>query len=365
MQFSTDFAKFYDLAFCLNDYCFDIYYLIYIQYHLHYSLRSVAKKIKHILYNELSGWHVQILIFGHYSVCRFSAVFIYCQLKGRIIPRYVSLVKDDCELPSNTLRVLSIETTGRLDDFGVCISPLFKYNDHIRAMEVIEVDKLFGASQFVFYNHSMGSNVSKVLNRYTKQGTVQLLQWPIKAVYSSGVHYKGQMAALNDCLYRLYSKVKYIVVHDMDETIVPRKHRTWSEMINYIKQKYNESDKFGAFDLKSYFFWDANEKKDKNEIKLMTLQATQRTRQPMVCHKRSKYIVEPRKVQTTGIHFVWKYNMGFGELCVPIELGDVHHYRKYIIKEYSRENGIKDDNMHRFESDLKKIFKENNIKVLK
>jgi len=45
------------------------------------------------------------------------------------------------------------------------------------------------------------------------------------------VHYFAQLAALNDCLYRVMFRARFVVLVDLDEVLVPRRRRHWRPML--------------------------------------------------------------------------------------------------------------------------------------
>ena len=64
-------------------------------------------------------------------------------------------------------------------NFTVCLPPLFNFSDHMRLVEAIEVNRLFGAQRFVFYNYSTGSDVVKYMRSYAEDGIAMVIPWPL------------------------------------------------------------------------------------------------------------------------------------------------------------------------------------------
>ena len=65
----------------------------------------------------------------------------------------------------------------------VCVSPLhFQYNRVGQLIEMVEANRLFGAQHFIFYNHTAGRDVSRVLRGYEAEGLVTVIPWrpPLK-----------------------------------------------------------------------------------------------------------------------------------------------------------------------------------------
>ncbi|XP_053377892.1 uncharacterized protein LOC128547951 [Mercenaria mercenaria] len=95
--------------------------------------------------------------------------------------------------------------------FAVCLSPLyFNYSRAYELAEWIELNRILGAEKFVVYNISTSTNVDQVLGYYSRQGLVNVVQWQLpmrvstypKSKEPAEIHYFGQTAALNDCLFR-------------------------------------------------------------------------------------------------------------------------------------------------------------------
>jgi len=86
---------------------------------------------------------------------------------------------------------------------------------------------MFGADRFVFYNYSTGSNVTTHLHRYGDEGVVWAAvpwrvpvavdMWPPDPMHEPEIHYFAQLAALNDCLYRVMFRARFVVLADLDE----------------------------------------------------------------------------------------------------------------------------------------------------
>jgi len=80
---------------------------------------------------------------------------------------------------------------------------------------------MFGADRFVFYNYSTGSHVTTHLRRYATEGVVSVLPWRVPVAVDvwppdpkqePEIHYFGQLAALNDCLYRVMFRARFATI---------------------------------------------------------------------------------------------------------------------------------------------------------
>lgn len=278
---------------------------------------------------------------------KFAACYFLCplhQLKVNVPPISVSIVlKKKCQLPRNHILVTPNSVASEKDkkNFTVCLSPLhLNYNRIYELVEWVEINKLFGADYFTFYNTSISRNVTAIIKKYTEEGFIETVDWkiPFKTVggseeHHSEIHYYGQLAAINDCLYRNMYRTKYIVFIDADEMIIPKIHRDWMSLIDSLKHATN----IGAYIFKCTFFrkeWEDTKEnftgkdiaKKYNVISLLKLD-----REPKIhpVYIRSKTIVNPLKVETVGIHNIWSFRTGYVASEIGNSQGLVHHYRSW------------------------------------
>ncbi|XP_064626222.1 uncharacterized protein LOC135486944, partial [Lineus longissimus] len=222
-----------------------------------------------------------------------------------------------------------------------CSAPLHsKFSNVDQLVEHIEVNRIFGATSFTFYNFSMSDAVSKVLKYYMDQGLVDLIQWrvPLEKVYppkvdgKEDIWYFGQLAALNDCLYRNSQKVKYLVASDLDEFAVPHRNRSWGALLSSFKGHdsiFTFLNVFYPTDLPD----DALTKRIDvlvKELNIKTLLNFRRTAYVWSIGDRSKNIVEIRAIVTLGIHNVWEKIRGKTRRVLTPSEGLLHHYRSDV-----------------------------------
>ncbi|XP_040190480.1 glycosyltransferase family 92 protein F13G3.3-like [Rana temporaria] len=142
-------------------------------------------------------------------------------------------------------------------NFTVCISTLFgNYNNVLQMIQSIEMYKILGASRVTIYTTNCSRNVDKVLRHYIDEGTLEVVPWPIdrhlqtskKWRFSKGlkaeIGYFGQTASLNDCLYRNMYKSKFVLLHDIDEIILPVKDWDWSSLMENLQNKFPNTSVF-------------------------------------------------------------------------------------------------------------------------
>ncbi|XP_035826983.1 glycosyltransferase family 92 protein F13G3.3 isoform X2 [Aplysia californica] len=252
----------------------------------------------------------------------------------------VSVVVKKCDVAPNLL-FLSEVSNSTLRDFTVCVTPLnFRYSRAYELVEMIELNKVLGAQKIVFYNFSTGYNVDKALQYYTLRGDVEILPWHLPLRTDTWpptknppeIHYFGQMAALNDCLYRYRASSRYIVFQDLDEFIVPKTYANWSEMVSVRQAK---QPKVSAFQFRCVFFrkeWPKlAEDFEGNDVALrynsVVLRHTLRETKILAHNVRSKFIVIPKKTKVVGIHTLWKHTGVIDK--VPDSDALLHHYRSW------------------------------------
>lgn len=118
----------------------------------------------------------------------YTAAFIICpvvQFPGLdVLARVaVSSVKGESEDYQSSIPVENLQTRRKIGNMSVCVKPFhYNYNRAVWLVEFIEMYQLLGADHFIFYNHTVGPDVDKVLRHYMKQGTAEVLPWslPVK-----------------------------------------------------------------------------------------------------------------------------------------------------------------------------------------
>ncbi|XP_071994932.1 beta-1,4-galactosyltransferase galt-1-like [Engystomops pustulosus] len=205
-------------------------------------------------------------------------------------------------------------------NFTVCISALYgKYNNALQVIQAIEMYKLLGASRVTIYNISCHENVDKILKHYIREGVVEVVPWPIdkylktskKWKYVKGldseIGYYGQIASLNDCMYRNMYKSEFVLLNDIDEIIIPIKHWDWSSLMGNLQKRYPQTSVFrfenhafpSSINATGPSLW--------NHVPgINILQYPYREPGDEMSIKPRKMIVNPRKVIQTSIHSVLK-----------------------------------------------------------
>ena len=275
----------------------------------------------------------------------------------------MSLVTSKCD--NKTRYVPVIRPRRKIHNFTVCVTPLnLNYSNVHQLVEMIELNRMLGADYFVFYNYSTWKTVDAILEYYKELGIAEVIQWklpvkvdtwPPQSEYVE-VHYFGQLAALNDCLFRNKGRSLYVVYQDLDEFIIPRKHEDWFKLMKTLPPKH------GSYMFRSTFFrkeWPdvnstllAGEGRNK-ALKYNTITILKQFREDKIFGRshRSKYIVNPDCVECVGIHNVWRFSKNCRTIFVDTSAALVHHYRSWDNPDDAKK-GVLDRRMDFFKNNL-------------
>ncbi len=256
----------------------------------------------------------------------------------------MSLVQSKCDQANNVLpvQVPSQHNPHRKPStfFTVCVSPLHSgFNDANQLTQMIEANRIFGAEKFVFYNFDVGDLTKLYLRNYIQDGVIDVINWTLPDVKMSsapgeeGVHYFGQLAALNDCLYRNIYKTRYVVYLDLDEVIVPKNQKFWMNLIRSIPNGPEETGPC-SYLFPNVFFrtdWpeDPHSEPDVKEYQIKPLLYTKREKQVWTHGLRSKYIANVNRLEIAGVHFPWKCLRSEYNYHISKDQGLLHHYRAW------------------------------------
>jgi len=293
------------------------------------------------------------------------------------IPYAVSLVKEKCQLPNNVLKVINNEIDTKPDqDFTVCVTPFnFQFNNVNQLTEFIEVNKMFGAEKFVFYNYSTGAGVDSYLRMYVNTGLVEVVPWRVPVAVDvwppdpkeePEIHYFAQLASLNDCLYRSMFRSRFIVFSDLDEIVVPRSATSWLSMLSNITADWqraftsNVKKMFpGAYLIQNVFFYtdwpnDEDSSEDERDLSLVTLLKTMRQEKPHTWYVRSKYIVWSRMTSMISVHSVLDFidDSRVMHVMVSEKHALLHHYRHSLDSQSLSTKALVDRRMHQFHAEI-------------
>ena len=216
--------------------------------------------------------------------------------------------------------------------FGVCLhKALFSITNPQLLVDWIEIHKQLGAEIITVYLEDVPESIAKAVQPYIKDGLLELLDWNLK----KRTRDFGQSGVMNDCLYRNLYRVEYLGVYDLDEVIVPQKHYSWHEMIEFLKS-HNNLDKYASLSFKGCpWHVSTRDKVIGNNMSLcqntsLPIYFT-RTMRDKVAGDHPKLMIAPVRTISVQVHSIdrqttQRLNKHF---FVPTELGLCHHYSRF------------------------------------
>ncbi|XP_076359057.1 beta-1,4-galactosyltransferase galt-1-like [Tachypleus tridentatus] len=294
----------------------------------------------------------------------YSAMYFFCPFSsGEPTPREVVLRQASTPLELVKLpihRRESQNSTKSQDKLAVCVRPLFgPFKNSFALAEFVAFYQILGVSHFTFYNYKTTKQVKDFLFSLQNQGLpVELLHWNLPRTVAQKTWAYGQMASTEDCIYRHMFLSKYVALVDIDEYIVPRNHQTILEMIKSFK-----NTTWGSLVFHNSFFCTKHPVKvkySKQNLPFTTLRYLTRVKHVSRAYFRSKPMVQPTRVVTGGIHFVWQHFANWQPFVVPPSECLLHHYRSGICSEASYKSGVEDKTILKFKD---KLLKANAIKM--
>ncbi|XP_043916659.1 uncharacterized protein LOC122793050 [Protopterus annectens] len=323
----------------------------------------------------------------HFNFPYGTADFV-CSLPLYCKTEYIFInVKDDSKL-SNQFSFLKVQNLNALKqsehdsfdyNFTVCLPAMFGgYDNTLQFVQSLEMYRILGAEQVVLYYTNSSSIMQKVLKYYQQTGFVKVIPWPITSYinvsrgwmypdHGGDLHYYGQIVTLNDCIYRNMYKSRYVMLNDIDEIILPIKHNTWNELMDFMLRAmpgnsiyyvenhifpftvYEENDTYVA---KKWSVISGDDL-DKQNI----LQHTYREPDRPNVYNPTKLIVNPRSVLQTSVHSVLE-KLG-KEIKIPFDVARIYHLRVPLQSHLPKEKLIKDTSLWRYSTLL--IERVNNV----
>ncbi|XP_075884509.1 uncharacterized protein LOC142889616 [Nelusetta ayraudi] len=260
---------------------------------------------------------------------------VMCSIPKNCEATYVTLVtkRNSMEGDEHTwLPIRNIETganEGKMlkHNFTVCISTMFdNYNNVLQFAQSLEMYRLLGVDRVVVYNNSCGPELDRLLRVYSEEDFVEMVPWPIQehlvpshgwqhSVSGGDVHYFGQQATLNECIYRSMTRSRYVLLNDIDEILMPYQHDDLMSLMNTLQKQHPN---VGVFMIENRVFPNNHFEPSKkfhlsqwNDVPGVNIleHIYKETPDRNVYHPH-KLILQPKMVEQTSIHEVLK---NFGE----------------------------------------------------
>jgi len=273
-------------------------------------------------------------VISYYEMCEnhgkdWGGWLLSCELAPAApAPCYVlvstsSRVAGGVKLPVSLVRSPAQPARG----MGVCVPPLFGYIPSTTLVEFVELSRLLGADHITFYAHHVAREVGKVLHYYESAGIATVIPWPLPGLKDESIWYHGQLPAINDCLYRNMHRHTHLAFNDIDEFIVPHRHKNWTEMINGIRKEAGENaSSISGYSFQSAFFDPLIESSSRV---LYDLESDLRTK--AFSKVRAKVLVETALIYELGIHHISRpLHSKHTTHYVQPSTAFLHHYRKCI-----------------------------------
>ncbi|XP_054598291.1 uncharacterized protein [Nothobranchius furzeri] len=132
-------------------------------------------------------------------------------------------------------------------NFTVCFSAMYNFTNVLQLVQSLEMLQLLGVNRVVLYKTNCSADTQRVLDSYTEKGLVEVIPWSLSKYLNvsrrafpnkspGDLHYFGQIAALNDFLYRYRYRSRYVALHDVDELILPQSVDRWLELLPLLEK---------------------------------------------------------------------------------------------------------------------------------
>ena len=317
--------------------------------HLWYNDRDYAVAVGPAIYNVI----YPSTLFHE----AWSSHFIICKLPLGIddVPSAVSISPIRClQRPGNELMVLNRKPVPKSNTHALCISALYnRWRGWEMIIEMFEIHKLLGASEITIYNQSMSTESNRTLHTYIADTNeaVNVIQWKFPGHLQSNVH--CQRGALNDCMYRMGHRHRYVTITDLDEILVPRITDTWPELMKLIAKP-----NIGVYMFQHSYFRRNMSADDPYLITQSSFWTTDVVTPPAKIRCKSMYRAD--KAITVDLHFPYKLVRGAAEYMMPPAEGMLHHYRPYPMETFAKHperfRYIEDRYIERYKNALVKAF---------
>ncbi|KAK6194665.1 hypothetical protein SNE40_000259 [Patella caerulea] len=261
----------------------------------------------------------------------YGAMMITCDLNDNEVWHAVSVTPSIKHKPLNRM-ILHYPAKAVQRNFTLCLSVMHsRLGNVLKFVEAVEFDKVLGANHFIIHHLSSSQPMKILLNDYIKTGEVTLLNYNLP-IGTKDVHYFGQIAAVNDCVYRSRGVSRYVFVVDIDEILIPYAFNDWMEMMDNLT---SAEPKASSFSFRTTFFDttmpdDTRRYRQKDlatRYKLTTLLKVWRENYIFERNVRCKVIGKPELIDVMAIHTVANQKRAHKLIPVNYTTALLHHYR--------------------------------------
>ena len=249
----------------------------------------------------------------------------------------VSVTSSPCVLPTNQMTVNHVEHLLKpREEFGVCLNTLFDMSPEaipkfVQFMESVRI--LGNARVYLYGSYNSSSSARNAIQYYTKRGSLHYYSWVLPDKVTS-LFYFGQVLQNMDCLYRHMSERRYILFLDMDEILLPFKHRSWPELLSYLEEGRQSYMEAGLSFQRLRTFPDPHVPPLSLQRSMIDRAVDPRAYTDAAClEPQPKMLVRPRKTLQVGVHFIDQPLRPFRHgRTVNLNLGAIVHLRKSIYR---------------------------------
>ena len=247
------------------------------------------------------------------------------------IPSHLSFSTSPCRNSTIYAEVTAPVRTSWDHEFGVCVAIAFNQIPIPEFVEWMELNRLFGVTEFNIYDGNISANMTPVFDYYVGKGLLRVFAMPPPVADFSVKGIKlSSPASLNDCMLRNMYRYRYIVVIDFDEAIVPRIQRNYTELLKAIDRQERLSESSPSYTFRNAYFFSEFPVDETQPRYLKTLRRRYRA-PPSSYLYTPKSFIDPRTCLSVFNHYCWKrfpLPSKRWTIDVSTSLALTHHYRK-------------------------------------
>ncbi|GBN13461.1 hypothetical protein AVEN_171520-1 [Araneus ventricosus] len=201
----------------------------------------------------------------------YRPLLVSCSINEHSKSIAVSVITEPCQEPTNVFWFNSTHSnTKQTKDFAICLKPLNFQNDiSLRLLEWLELQILLGASNITTYMYHLNQRTFEILRIYEASGRISIINHTLpenssenlsksessldQAIWQKRRH---EMLIYNDCFYKYIESHKFVINLDLDEAIIPLKHNSWIELLEYIKDKNPKVFHSASISVRNVYFFE-------------------------------------------------------------------------------------------------------------